>query len=328
MAVHLGEIVTEDFTIPSDTPGINLHIRNKRQHARDAFADERVLLMTHGATYSSASVYDVELDGFSFMDYLASHGYDVYAVDIRGYGGSSRPSEMEQPAGDNPPVVRTDIAVRDLATAADFVRSRRQISKLNILGMSWGGTVAGAYVSRNNAKVNKLVLVAPQWLSTKPAPIDTGAPLGSYRVINVAETKERWLAAVPENKRSSFIPCGWFERWAAVTLETDSWDETRSSHTIRAPSGAVQDIREYWTAGKPYYNPGDITTPTLLVHAEWDRDAPLEITMEFFTSLTGASYRRWVEIGEGTHLILLERNRLQAYSSIWSFLDEDHTPAR
>lgn len=131
-------IVTEDLHIPSDTPGIELYVRNKRPASMNTFSNEKTIVMVHGATYSIGSLYDVELDGFTFLDYLASHGYDVYAVDVRGYGGSTRPPEMEQPADLNPPLVRTETGVRDFGTAVDYVLKRRNLTKVNILGMSWG----------------------------------------------------------------------------------------------------------------------------------------------------------------------------------------------
>ena len=31
------------------------------------------------------------VNGMSWMDYIARHGYDVYLVDVRGYGRSTRP---------------------------------------------------------------------------------------------------------------------------------------------------------------------------------------------------------------------------------------------
>lgn len=131
-------IVTEDLHIPSDTPGIELYVRNKRPASMNTFSNEKTIVMVHGATYSIGSLYDVELDGFTFLDYLASHGYDVYAVDVRGYGGSTRPPEMERPADLNPPLVRTETGVRDFGTAVDYVLKRRNLTKVNILGMSWG----------------------------------------------------------------------------------------------------------------------------------------------------------------------------------------------
>jgi hypothetical protein len=29
-----------------------------------------------------------------------------------------------------------------------------------------------------------------------------------------------------------------------------------------------------WSAGKPLYDPADISVPTFLAHAEWDADLP------------------------------------------------------
>ncbi|MFH0297949.1 hypothetical protein AAFX91_12045 [Bradyrhizobium sp. 31Argb] len=53
---------------------------------------------------------------------------------------------------------------------------------------------------------------------------------------------------------------------------------------------------------------------------------PIASTQEFFRSLKWAPYRRWVEIGEGTHMELLEKNRLHAFDAISQFVAED--PAR
>ncbi|OTP67682.1 hypothetical protein PAMC26510_30455 [Caballeronia sordidicola] len=41
-----------------------------------------------------------------------------------------------------------------------------------------------------------------------------------------------------------------------------------------------------------------------------------------FSKLTNAPYRRWVEIGEGTHSVLMEKNRWQVFAAVQAFLDE------
>jgi pimeloyl-ACP methyl ester carboxylesterase len=47
--------------------------------------------MIDGATFSSADLLDLAVGDASFMDVLARSGYDVWAVDARGYGGSTPP---------------------------------------------------------------------------------------------------------------------------------------------------------------------------------------------------------------------------------------------
>ena len=312
-------LVTEHITIPSDTPGIQLYIRNKRPQELALSAD-RILLYVHGATYPSATAFDLQLDGISWMDYIAAHGWDVYLVDLRGYGQSTRPPEMDQPAKDNAPIVTTDVAVRDVGAAVDFILKRRGVSKLNLLGWSWGTTTMATYTTQNNHKVNKLVLYAPLWLRTTPAAIGGDGPLGAYRTVVKEAAKKRWLAGVPEDKQADLIPAGWFEAWTDATWATDP--KSKESGQLRAPNGIIQDLRAYWMAGKPYYDPANIRVPTLLIKAEWDQDTPATMSQTLFPLLKNAPAKRYVEIGEGTHTVIMEKNRLQLFHEVQLFLDE------
>jgi pimeloyl-ACP methyl ester carboxylesterase len=320
------EIQFQGLRVPTGTEGIDLYVRNKRLANATHFSPERTIVLVHGATFSSGSVYDVPLNGVSFLDYLASAGFDVYALDVRGYGHSGRPAEMEQPSDQNPPPVYTDTGVGDLGIVVDHVLAARGLDKVCVFGMSWGGTVAGAYTSRNPEKVHKLALLAPQWLSEKPIPIDTGGALGAYRLVPVRESKTRWLNTAPEHGRATLIPEGWFEQWADFTLAEDPWSAGRAPDRLRATNGPIQDIRDYWSVGRKYYDPADIRVPVLLVHGEWDVDVPIDLAQAFFLELSHAPYRQWVEIGEATHLVLLEKNRLLAFEAVRDFYQRHFAP--
>ncbi len=171
------DIVVRTHRIASDTAGIELQLLNKHGADHDAFSPTRTLVIMHGATFSSASLFDVAVGGASFMDVLASAGFDVWAFDARGYGGSARPSEMDRSADNGAPLTRTETAARDLASAVEFVCRHRGIDRTSVLGMSWGGSVAGIYAGRNGGRVEKLALVAPLWLSATPLRIDGGGPM-------------------------------------------------------------------------------------------------------------------------------------------------------
>jgi pimeloyl-ACP methyl ester carboxylesterase len=321
------KIVMQEFMVPAADPGISLYVRNKHPQGMNRFRGDKIVLFVHGATYPAETAFDLKLNGVSWMEYIAERGYDVYLVDVRGYGRSTRPPEMDRPAQDNAPIVRTETAVKDVSTAADFIRKRRAVDKINLLGWSWGTTIMGWYTSRNNERVNKLVLYAPAWLRNAASLTDKGGALGAYRSVTRDAAKARWLTGVPENKKATLIPAGWYEAWADATFATDPVGARQTPPVLRAPNGVVADGREHWSVGKPLYDPADIRVPTFLAHAEWDQDTPSYMLYAYFEKLTGTPYKRYVQIGEGTHTVMMEKNRMQLFQAVQQFLDEDLRPA-
>jgi hypothetical protein len=194
------DLIMEEFMIPSLDPGISLYVRNKHLKGAETFPSEKILLTVNGSTYPIETVFDLKLNDLSWMDYIARHGYDVYLVDVRGYGRSTRPPEMDQPAEKNEPIVRTEVAVKDVSAAVDYIIKRRGVSKINLLGWSWGTAIMGWYTVQNNDKVNRLVLYAPKWIRTTASLMDAGGKLGAYRVVSRDAAKSRWLRGVPEEK--------------------------------------------------------------------------------------------------------------------------------
>src|SRR5882762_2948814 len=87
-------IVTETFMIPSQDPGITVHVRNKVLAGSSGHTAERIVLFVHGATFPSETMFDIDLPGGPWMEYAARRGFDAYIVDVRGYGRSTRPAAM------------------------------------------------------------------------------------------------------------------------------------------------------------------------------------------------------------------------------------------
>ena len=315
------KLTVESYTVPAKDAGIELYVRNKRPADMKTFTPERTLLYVHGATYPSETAFDLELDGFSWMDYIARQGYDVYLLDLRGYGRSTRPAEMNQAAKDNAPIVKTETAVRDIEAVVDHILQRRGIYKLNLLGWSWGTTTMGSYAAQNPRRVNKLVLYAPVWLRKEPLKLPPG-PLPAYRSVTREAAKQRWLNGVAAEKQKGLIPDGWCEAWADATFATDAWGAQQTPPVLRAPNGVIDDIQNFWAAGKPKYDPAKITAPTLIIHAEWDQDTPAYMSQTLFPLLTNAASKRYIVVGEGTHSIIMEKNRMQLFKEIQLFLDE------
>jgi pimeloyl-ACP methyl ester carboxylesterase len=321
-AAQTPNIAMEEFMVPSD-PGIQIYVRNKRPADMTAFRPERTVVFVHGATYPAHTAFDLKLDGLSWMDYIAARGYDVYLLDLRGYGKSTRPKEMEEDAAKNPPLVRGETALRDIAAVVDFVRQRRGIPRVNLLGWSWGTALMATYTTHNPGKVERLVLYAPSWIRTTPSLVQSGpGPLPAYRTVTKEQAKARWFTGVPEDKKADLIPAGWFDAWADATWASDPKSSEKNPPTLRAPNGVVQDGQEYWSAGKAYYDPAKITVPTLLVLAEWDNDTPPYMAQALFPLLVNAPGKRLVMLAQGTHTIVMEKNRMRLFEAIQGFLDE------
>lgn len=157
-------LVTEEFMVPAGDAGIELFVRNKRPENLTSFAPNRTLLFVHGATYPAHTAFDLPLGGLSWMDYIAGRGFDVWCLDIRGYGRSTRPPEMAQPPEANPPIVRGETAVADIGAVAAFIRSRRNLPRIMHMGWSWGCALMGRFAADNPGLVERLVLFAPGWL--------------------------------------------------------------------------------------------------------------------------------------------------------------------
>ena len=60
-------------------------------------APDRVALFIHGAGTPAEVSFDVPYQDYSWMAYLARAGFDVFSMDMTGYGRSTRPPAMNDP---------------------------------------------------------------------------------------------------------------------------------------------------------------------------------------------------------------------------------------
>jgi pimeloyl-ACP methyl ester carboxylesterase len=314
------QVIAEEMRIVSE-PGIDIYVRNKYSSEMNAFRPERTLLFVHGATYPAHTSFDLPLGGMSWMDYIASHGYDTYLLDLRGYGNSTRPKEMNEKPEANPPIVRGETALKDISAVVGAILKRRSVMRLNLLGWSWGATLAPAYSIQYPTKVERLVLYGPPWIRDPPTQASSSL-LPAYRMVRRDEVPAYWLRGVPEDKAAALIPVGWFETWAEATWGTDSIGAAMRPPVLRAPNGVLADGADSYDVGKPYYDPAKITAPTLLIQAEWDQETPPYMAQTLFPLLKNAPDKRYVLLGEGTHRIMMERNRLKLFEEVQAFLNE------
>jgi alpha-beta hydrolase superfamily lysophospholipase len=81
-------------------------------------------------------------------------------------------------------------------------------------------------------------------------------------------------------------------------------------------------MRDYWFAGKPYWDPSRVIAPTLVLRGEWDRVSTIPEALGVFSALSNARLKQLVVIGPGSHMMLMEKNREQLFRQVQLFLDE------
>jgi pimeloyl-ACP methyl ester carboxylesterase len=337
-AVPLSDLICEDLYVPSEPSNVQIHLRHKCLSPGVTRGDHAVTIFVHGATFSGVSAFDAPLRGGSWLDFAAAQGHDAYAIDVRGYGLSSRPPIDVEAGWTDRPFARTAEAILDLSAAIDFVLARTGVERVNLVGWSWGSAICGGYAARNNSKVRRLVMYAPLWtmqprLGTAP-PLSLVAgmwmsalgplfasTLSSYRKVTLNETRRRWFRGLDPSTAEVLCPEAELEAWWDHALSTDPIGASQTPSVVRAPNGVLADLAEYWAAGISTYEPSSISVPVLTVLGEWDVDTPLRMARELFERLTGAPYKRLEVLGEGTHSMCLEANRFELYRRVEHFLN-------
>jgi pimeloyl-ACP methyl ester carboxylesterase len=182
-----GNIQTTDYLVPhiSTVPAnagkrVELFVREKAQSGRRGKAP--VVLIVGGSTISAVPDFDLQFENYSWMDYLAAAGFDVFVMDVTGYGLSPRPM-MDDPCNNSTFDQLSYLIPKPLAqaclpsypfqltslesdsdeidTVVEYLRRVRNVDQVNLVAWSRGGDRAGRYSALHPEKVDKLFLYAP-----------------------------------------------------------------------------------------------------------------------------------------------------------------------
>ncbi len=203
-------------------------------------AADRVALFIHGAGTPAEVSFDVPYQDYSWMAYLAHAGFDVFSVDMTGYGRSTRPAAMSDPCNLTkeqqalyvPFLIAAPCAAtyshqmttlasdwHDIDTVVDHVRALRHVERLNLLSWSLGGPRAAGYAAQHADKVAKLVLLAPAYnRATKAdAPEQVPANGAAFNTQSRAEFITNWDRQVgcPDQYSQGALDSVWSEMIAS-----------------------------------------------------------------------------------------------------------------
>ena len=331
LAAPEAKITKSDYSIDAADPGVKLFVREKRAEGMKATEDNTVLFI-HGATFPSTPDFDLQYKDYSWADWMVKHGYVVYMFDKRNYGFSSREKAMDEPPGNNKPVSRSYLVIRDIGSVVDHIRAKNKIAKVTLIGWSWGAMTGGYYTSLQSEKVKKLVMYAPLYNNpfhtnlgagsgnqNKRAPSEFNPALGAYRFGSGEGNNKRWDGEIPIANKDEYREPGVQEAFNAAALATDPTSGSRTPPSLRAPNGVLEDSF-YQATGRPMWNAANILVPTLVIGGEDDSWSYLNDRDGLMRDLTNAPQKKLVNIPHATHFILFENQRGRFFDEIDSFL--------
>lgn len=326
--------VKQDYFIDAVDPGVKLFVRSKMAEGQTRFTDDNVVLFIHGATFPSTPDFDLQYKDYSWADWMVDKGYVVYMFDKRNYGYSTREKAMDLPAANNRPVSRSYLVIRDIGAAVDHIRKKHNISKVTLIGWSWGAMTAGYYTSLFSEKVKKLVMYAPAYafplhtnlgpgsgLQNKRKPYEFNYGIGAYRLGSKAANDGRWDGEIPVADKNSYREEGARDAFALEALKTDPTSESRNPPSLRAPNGVLEDTFMQAT-GRRIWNASSIYVPTLVIAGEFDTWSFPEDREGLMRDLTNAPVKKHVLIRNATHFVLFEKPRFEFFTEILNFLRE------
>ncbi|MCP2028508.1 pimeloyl-ACP methyl ester carboxylesterase/heme-degrading monooxygenase HmoA [Flavobacterium sp. HSC-32F16] len=284
--------------------------------APNVISNDYPILFLHGSSFPTALSFDFKMNDVSWMSHLSSNGYDVYGLDFLGYGNSDRYPEMENNAKKAKVAGRAADVCLDVEIAVEMILKKTGKNKIYLIGHSWGGTVAALFAAKFPDKVEKLVLFATITSRNGNSSIENIE--GSYEEMTPEERINAMKNLTPNGNNCQLAP-EIFENWGTIWAKTDPLLTKFKNKSIRFPSGPSQDVEDL-VHNKPYFNPKDIKSKTLIIRGEWDQYPNNSDAENLFTALENAPSKKYVVIEKGTHVLHLEKSRNDLYYETLSFL--------
>jgi pimeloyl-ACP methyl ester carboxylesterase len=321
--LSLDHYVPVKSTVPAmDGETAQIYLRERVRAGtllRGGVPDDRVVIFVHGAGTPGAVGFDVPYQDYSWMEYLARAGFDVFAIDFTGYGRSTRPSPMNDPcnlpaesqtafvpgplAAQCPPVYAHAMTTiesdwNDLGAAVDYVRRLRGVERVSFVAWSLGGPRAGGWTARNPDRVDRLVLLAPAYNRDAPgaAPATVpgpGTPFNTQSYAEFVANLERQMGCADQ---------------ADPAVARVIWSEMLRSDPVGATWGpGVRRAPRTTTWGWNASVVSGLRVPTLLVAGAHDKQVAPERVRELHADL-GSAEKVFIDLGCASHAAMWDRN--------------------
>lgn len=157
------------FTLEHFVPvseGARLHVIEKYTAASVVRRPRRAVVMLTGTLVTNVQ-YDADVPGdrgYNALERAAREGYFAFSVTYEGYGQSSHPADGR--------LVTAERMLRQMGDVVEWVRERRGVNRVDLLGASIGSSLAvalgGVHSPIHRNHIGRLVLTAVVYKSVTP----------------------------------------------------------------------------------------------------------------------------------------------------------------
>jgi pimeloyl-ACP methyl ester carboxylesterase len=325
-AARSGNIRTTDYLVPhiSTVPAnsgkrVELFVREKVGSRRRG--NGPVVLMIAGATISAIPAFDPQFENYSWMDYLAAAGFDVFAMDHTGYGLSPRPmmddpcnlapsqqqllipKRLAQPCSPAYPFQLTTLQSDwdEIDRVVDYLRRVRNVDKVSLIGYSRGGLRAGGYAALHPDKVERLFLLAPgQYFRLSPSdpPAVVPVPGVPMAVLESAAFYDGWNTQV--GCASQFTP----QIRPVITssiLDFDPLGSTWGTAGVRRAPAWNSPGPGFASWGWNAALAGRVTVPTLIIRGDLDTTVTTAQIQDLLRDLAAVRQKVFIHVACASH---------------------------
>lgn len=247
------------------------------------------ILLVHGRTWSAVPDFDLQVEGedLSLMDGLVAEGYSVYAIDLRGYGETSRDdSEWQTP----------NKGAMDVANALSWIADRRNDHiPPHLFGWSMGSTISHLTAQQNPQRMSSLTLFG-YWKDSDQKFGPDAPDLIPAKTINTAE------AAASDFIIPGSISQKAIDAYVSLALKYDP---------VRVDMKSMDQFNAL--------DPAKVQVPTLILQGEHDPIGPTAVQTKLFERL-GTAHKQWSVIEGGDHAAFMETPRPQFIHALVNFL--------
>jgi pimeloyl-ACP methyl ester carboxylesterase len=289
---------------------------------------ERVVLFVHGAGTPAEVAFDVPYQDYSWMAFLARAGFDVFSVDMTGYGRSTRPAPMNDPCNlakdrqagfvTSPcaatyPHTLTSIASdwNDIDAAVNYIRTLRHVDRVSLVAWSRGGPRAGGYAAQHPDRVRRLVVLAPGYdrnaaANAADATLADGVPMNTQSRQDFDANWDRQVGCTDQYERAASNAV-----WTEM-LASDPVGATWGPGVRRAP-----EMTGTWTPAMVK----KLTVPFLMVSGVHDKQALPDRVRDLYAD-AGSTEKVFVDLACSSHNAMWERNHLLLFRASLEWLTQ------